>query len=83
MEAERIHFFWEGKRKSVHLSQVIWMAANETMIPSCVIGDEQKFWEIHHLDEDPANNHQSNLICVHPRDHVKIHHNSPDMEDPF
>ena len=30
-------------------------------------------WEIHHLDNNPQNNSWSNLILLHPLDHLKFH----------
>lgn len=61
----RVDLVHGGKRASVHVSHLIWMS--ET---NCVLPDG---FEIHHRDEDPMNNNFSNLICVHPLDHNKLH----------
>jgi hypothetical protein len=61
----RVDLKYDGKRRSIHVSHLVWMWGTKSVIPD-------KF-EIHHWDEDPTNNDFSNLIAVHPIDHVKLH----------
>ncbi len=61
----RVDLFCEGFRKSIHVSQLVWMANTRIAIP--------KGFEIHHRNEDPSDNSWDNLLCVHLTDHSKIH----------
>lgn len=61
----RVDLWHDGKRRSCHISQLVWMSCSDAVIPAG--------WEIHHIDEDPDNNEFSNLVCVHPVDHAKLH----------
>ena len=73
----RVDLFHDGLRRSVHVSQLVWMWGTGAVIP--------EGFEIHHRDEDPHNNDYENLICVHRRDHPKLHRskNEPEEEVPF
>ena len=62
----RVDLCFAGKRRSMHVSQVVWIAHTKQPIPAG--------FEIHHNDEDIMNNCFSNLICVHSLDHCKLHH---------
>lgn len=61
----RVDLICGGKRKSMHVSQLVWMWGTKSVIPDG--------YEIHHWDEDPTNNEFSNLIALHPIDHGKFH----------
>ena len=61
----RVDLYYEGKRKSCHVSNLVWMSRTGSIVP--------EGFEIHHIDEDPTNNNWNNLICVHSMDHVKLH----------
>ncbi len=61
----RVDLQHEKKRRSCHVSQLVWMQETRQPIPSG--------FEIHHFDENPHNNSFSNLICVHKLDHLKFH----------
>jgi hypothetical protein len=67
----RLHF--EGKRKGISVAKLVWMAGTKTEIPHK--------WEVHHRDENPRNNAFSNLICLHPIDHRKMH--TANIEEPI
>lgn len=61
----RVDLKYDGKRKSMHVSQLVWMWGTNSTIPDG--------YEIHHRDEDPNNNDFDNLMCLHPIDHAKMH----------
>ena len=61
----RVDLSHESKRRSCHVSHLVWMINVGIVIP--------KDFEIHHRDEDPLNNNFENLICIHALDHVKLH----------
>lgn len=42
-----------------------------------------KGYEVHHRNEDPLDNSFDNLICLHPLDHSKLHHQTTDEDVPF
>lgn len=69
----RVDLYHEAKRKSCHVSQLVWMQSSGVPIP--------QGFEIHHRDENPLNNQWDNLICVHSLDHIKLH--IPTEEIPF
>ena len=71
----RVDLYYEGKRTSLNVSHLIWMWYTNTVLPDG--------FEIHHRDEDPTNNNFSNLIAVHPMDHVKLHACGVVEEVPF
>ncbi len=71
----RVDLVYGGKRTSAHVSHLIWMWHTNTVLPDG--------FEIHHRDEDPTNNNFSNLIAVHPMDHVKLHACGVEEEVPF
>lgn len=73
-----IYLFYNGdSRRGISLGKLVWMAATESTVP--------EGWEVHHEDGDPTNNKFSNLFCLHPLDHRKVHHwtPSPEEEIPF
>lgn len=45
--------------------RIIWQIGHRHPIPDR--------WEIHHIDTDITHNSLSNLICLHPDDHLKVH----------
>ena len=51
---ERVDLFYGGKRRTVNISWLVWMKSNGEVLPDG--------WEIHHIDNDPLNNHPDNLI---------------------
>ena len=53
------------RRRKIAVAKVIWMAATEAVVP--------RGWHVHHRDEDRHNHAFANLICVHSRDHSKLH----------
>lgn len=57
----------EDKKASIKISvhRLVWVAATGSYIP--------EGWEVHHIDGNPRNNAFSNLVCVHPTDHLKLH----------
>lgn len=61
----RVDLFHGGRRKSMHVSHLIWMWGTNCTIPDG--------FEIHHRDEDPNNNDFNNLLCLHAIDHAKLH----------
>lgn len=61
----RVDLWHEGKRRSCHVSALVWIANTGEGIPTG--------FEIHHRDEDPMNNDWDNLIAVHSLDHPKLH----------
>ena len=69
----RIDLCYENKRRSINVSWVVWMVNSEMKIPE---GNE-----IHHIDEDPTNNEWTNLICLTPEDHQKLHNKC--LDDQF
>lgn len=66
-----IRLYFGGKRKTIAVSRLVWMA-----VTLCPIPPE---FEIHHRDEQPDNNNWRNLLCYHKLDHRKIH----DHDVPF
>ncbi len=73
----RVDLCHQGLRRSLHVSQVIWMYHTKCCIP--------KGFEVHHIDEDHENNDFNNLLLVHAIDHAKLHKifNSQLEEVPF
>ena len=67
----RVDLVCDGRRKSMHVSQLVWMWHTNAVIPDG--------WEVHHMDEDPNNNDFDNLLCLHPIDHAKMH---PGKQEP-
>jgi len=63
-------FFNGNYRRGISLGRLIWMDATNSIIP--------KNWQVHHRDEDPANNAFDNLLCLHPIDHQKLHNSNCD-----
>lgn len=61
----RVDLYYEGMRRSINVSHLVWMWHTNVVIPDG--------FEIHHQDEDPTNNSFDNLIAVHPVDHAKLH----------
>ena len=61
----RVDIRFENKRKSIHVSHLVWMVNTQMCIP--------KDFEIHHRDENPRHNIFTNLLCVHKLDHLKLH----------
>ena len=70
----RVDLKYLGKRKSMHVSHLVWMWHTSATIPDG--------WEVHHRDEDPTNNNFENLLCLHPIDHAKMHPGTKD-DTPF
>jgi len=65
-----VTLFDQGKyRRSISVGRLVWMSVTKELIP--------KGWEVHHRDEDARNNAWSNLLCLHPTDHLKIHDKKP------
>ena len=57
-------YIWvDGKNIMVHV--FVWERAN---------GERPKGYHIHHIDGNKGNYELSNLVCVSPGDHQKIHH---------
>lgn len=72
----RVDLFYKGLHRGVLISHLVWMYNTNQILP--------ENFQIHHIDNDPMNNEFSNLICVHPLDHVKLHASSIDDDDvPF
>lgn len=67
-----VRLYWNGHRKSVFVSRLVWMSVTNRVIP----------WgfEIHHRDEDHRNNAWDNLFCLAEKDHHKLH--GRDLIDP-
>lgn len=61
----RVDLFHAGKRKSIHVSHLVWMSHTKTVIP--------EGFEVHHRNEDPLDNAFENLVVVHWMDHNKLH----------
>jgi hypothetical protein len=70
----RTELQFQNNRVSINISHLSWMDFTRQILP-------QDF-EIHHLDENPLNNHPSNLIAVHKLDHLKLHQNPEPDSDP-
>ena len=70
----RVDLWKDGKRRSMHVSHLVWMSETLEVIPDG--------YEIHHDDEDITNNGWRNLYCLHKLDHYKKHH-STESETPF
>ena len=56
----------EGSKYTWAVSHLCWMFFTRSPIPDG--------FQIHHVDEDCTNNLFDNLICIHERDHDKLHH---------
>ena len=57
---------WANARKiETTLARAIWTADHDEVIP---VG-----WEIHHVDGDHTNNAAASLVCLHRKDHERIH----------
>lgn len=69
----RVDLFHNRKRRSCHVSQLVWMVTTWQPIPPN--------FEIHHRDEDCNNNEPGNLICVHRLDHPKLHGEAPTNDE--
>lgn len=39
-------------------------------------------WHVHHVDENPLNNHPSNLVALSPADHANVHPGDIDRRSP-
>jgi len=61
----RVDLWHESKRRSCHVSHIVWQVHAERKLPSG--------FEIHHRNGNPLDNRFDNLLCVHPRDHIKLH----------
>ena len=61
----RVDLWHLGKRRSCHVSQLVWMVNAGCPIP--------EGFEMHHRDENPHNNVFNNLLCIHKTDHPKLH----------
>ncbi len=61
----RVDLCNKGFRVSINVSHLAWMVYTKQVLPPN--------FEIHHIDENPLNNHPSNLIAVHKLDHLKLH----------
>jgi len=68
-----VRLYWNGKRKAIAVSRLVWMSKTLQPIPSN--------FEIHHRDENPNNDAWTNLLCLHESDHRKLH--DGDEEIPF
>ena len=55
-----------GTRRKVQVSLLVWMAGTLSQKPMT--------WEIHHRDGNTHNNAFTNLLCLHPTDHRKLHY---------
>ena len=71
----RVDLCFGGRRKSMHVSHLIWMWGTNSVIPDG--------YEIHHRDENPLNNAFDNLLCLHPIDHAKLHATVEEEPTPF
>ena len=72
----RVDIWSGGKRLSINVSHLVWMQHTNSLLPAG--------WEIHHRDENPYNNSFSNMLCLHPLDHQKLHARETDKEEvPF
>jgi plasmid replication initiation protein len=68
----------QGKYKTISVHRLIWMVGTGHTIPES--------WEVHHRDENNRNNCFTNLICLHPIDHKKLHYgpsNTKENHVPF
>lgn len=72
---DRVDLYHEGKKRSIHVSQVVWIDQHNRPIP--------EGFEIHHLDKDPDNNAPENLVAVSDPDHRKLHKRQPAEDIPF
>lgn len=52
-------------RREISLPKLIWMFGTKSIVPDG--------FEIHHRDTYSENNNFNNLICLHRRDHQKLH----------
>lgn len=60
-----IRLYDQPKHRTLPVSQVVWIVGTQSTIP--------KGWEVHHRDGNIKNNSFSNLYCLHPVDHRKLH----------
>lgn len=60
-----IRIYDQPKHRTIAVAHIIWMVGSQCSIP--------KGWQIHHKDTNESNNCFSNLICLHPIDHQKVH----------
>ena len=67
----RIEIWYGGRRRTIVLSRLIYLAATRQPIP--------QQHEIHHIDGNRKNDVWSNLICLSIADHQKMHNNSADV----
>lgn len=47
------------------IAHIIWMVGTGFVVPDG--------WEVHHRNLNPLDNRFTNLLCVHPLDHDKLH----------
>lgn len=60
-----VTIYYKGKRKKVGIHRIIWLYVTKEPTPPK--------YEIHHRNEDKEDNRWSNLFCLHPLDHDKLH----------
>ena len=68
----RIWVTENGKRRMAMEHRVVWELHN---------GPIPEGMQIHHIDGDKLNNDISNLECVYPTEHKRIHSNAVERED--
>jgi len=60
-----VRLYVRGKVKAIAVARLVWMSVADRVIP--------RGFEVHHDDEDNANDAWDNLLCLHRLDHRKKH----------
>jgi hypothetical protein len=75
--SHRVYYQHHGSAKDGvwYLHREIWLDTHPGQeIPSG--------WHVHHVDENPLNNDPSNLACIPPQEHARVHPgNRPDQSE--
>ena len=71
-----VRIYGNGGSRATSIHRIIWIVGCRTSIP---VG-----WEVHHRNLDCTDNRFSNLFCLHPVDHRKLHSGMDLIDDtPF
>ena len=66
---EEAHFYvrlyHHNKSKAMAIHRLVWMVGTGSCIP--------EGWEVHHRNKNTQDNWFTNLFCLHPVDHRKLH----------
>lgn len=70
-----VRLYSNKNRKAIAVHRLVWMSVTMTPIPHG--------WQVHHLSKDTMDNTWDNLVCLHKKDHDKMHRVEDEEPVPF